>query len=262
MTQNVPTRNGTGVVKPNTGGYYAGPIFILLALWFLFGPSSASVPVLPMHRVSKSDISIAPRRKTMGDPPKVLIEGMEQTCMQCHRVKESPEVPAKWNKLMQHQHIRLSHAINVNCYECHDKDDRNVLVKRDGSKLSFADSVELCAQCHSKIHHDWKTGAHGRSNGYWNTKRGELRRLKCTECHDPHQPRSPAMDAIKPLPGPFTLRMGHQPTDPEHHVDRDPLRRTIHRMLTPHREGHQAAERAHGKNEAQKHETPKKKEHE
>lgn len=61
---------------------------------------------------------------------------------------------------------------------------------------------------------------HGRTNGYWDTSRGEQSRRKCIECHDPHQPPFPPM---RPAPGPETLRMG--PQGPGGHGEvRNPLR--------------------------------------
>ena len=80
------------------------------------------------------------------------------------------------------------------------------LLLSDGTTISFDQVAELCQDCHGVIYQDWLTGAHGRTNGYWNDQQGDAYRLACTQCHDPHVPRLPVMDKVRTLPGPTALR--------------------------------------------------------
>ena len=50
--------------------------------------------------------------------------------------------------------------------------------------------------------------------------------MGCTYCHDPHKPSAPAMDPLRPMPGPHTLRAVIPPERVEHAED-DPLRRAL-----------------------------------
>ncbi|RMF75544.1 MAG: hypothetical protein D6744_13315 [Planctomycetota bacterium] len=168
-------------------------------------------------------MTTAPRRIALGDPPTVQIGAFRQTCMDCHRMFPPADDPPK--QLMQHTHIKLDHGINDRCRNCHDPEDRNRLVLHGGESIPYERVVELCAKCHGPTYHEWQRGAHGRTNGYWNPAFGPVRKLKCTECHDPHSPRHPAMDPVRPLPPPNTLRMG-EPRKPSHDPPeerRDPL---------------------------------------
>lgn len=182
-----------------------GPVFLLLAGWFLWGPESLDLPQGEPRAIDRSLISFAPRRKAQGDPPTILVDGSRRTCMDCHRLFRPSEDPPV--DLIEHRNITLNHGINDRCRNCHHIYDRNKLVLHDGTVLGFSESASLCGKCHGPIFRDWQRGAHGRTNGYWDASRGEVRRLKCAECHDPHNPRVPAMTPIPPLPGPHTLRM-------------------------------------------------------
>jgi len=218
------------------GGLICGPVFLVLALWFAFGPNLLSLPKNPIVEIDKARISTAARRKILSDPPVMFINATDKNCMDCHQIMFKPDVP-KTTGFLQHKEIKLSHAINTNCYDCHDKEDRNSLVKRNGQKLSFDDVVQLCRQCHGSIYDAWTYGGHGRTNGYWDADKGPQHKLKCTECHNPHSPRTPAMDPIQPLPGPNTLRMGKQ--DPEGHTEHDPIEDPLRKAML--RDQHQKA---------------------
>mgnify|MGYP001181040420 CR=1 FL=1 len=221
-SQAAPTRHGQPA-RPLTG-WFVGPIFLALALWFGIGPQGLALPASTPTSVDRSVLTTAPRRTALSDPPTVRIDGFDRTCMSCHRMFPPREVPA--SKLLQHRHIALAHGINDRCHNCHHDDDRDLLVLRDESTISFGRVVELCAQCHGPTYRDWQRGAHGRTNGYWDAHYGEVRRLGCTECHDPHQPRVPAMDPLAPLPGPQALRAPAYDVHDDHiFITRDPLRR-------------------------------------
>lgn len=194
--------------------------FFLAAAWFLFGPEP-SLPAMPgAADVSAADIDPAPLRQVLGDPPTVRIGGVDQRCSDCHRLFDSSTVGQASFK--QHEHIVLNHGINDTCVNCHDVDDRNLLALRNGETIKYAEVELLCAKCHGTVFRDWQAGTHGRTNGYWDTERGERVRLVCTQCHDPH---SPAYDPMVPLPGPNTLRMGHPSQPSEDAARANPLRK-------------------------------------
>jgi hypothetical protein len=205
-----------------------GPALLLLAAWFLWGPELTDLPVAVSPPVSVEDLSTAPRRTILGDPPVVKIDGFERNCMDCHMLFPASDEPPR--KLQQHTDIVLDHGINDRCRNCHDAENRDRLVLESGESISYSEVDDLCAKCHGPTYRDWQRGMHGRTNGYWDASRGEPRKLKCIECHDPHNPRVPAMNPLPPLPPPTTLRMGSHPghgvEDP---VEEDPLRRALQR---------------------------------
>jgi formate-dependent nitrite reductase cytochrome c552 subunit len=110
---------------------------------------------------------------------------------------------------------------------------RDAFVDDAGGQIAWNQPQLLCAKCHGPVYRDWQAGSHGRANGYWDLSRGEQTRRKCIECHDPH---SPPFQALKPAPGPNTLRMG-APFAPSHGGVRDPLR-----LQSAHDPGHSAPE--------------------
>ena len=212
-----------------SGGLLVGPGFAAIAVWFVWGPDLAALPTPGETPIPAAMISTAPRRTTLGDPPKIHINGFDRTCMECHRTFQSPKL--RTTGRLQHEHVVVEHGSHRGCYGCHDQDDRDRLVTIGGETLPFGQAADLCAQCHASVHADWRAGMHGRTNGYWSAPHGDVRRLTCTQCHDPHAPRSPAMDPIVPLPGPNTLRMGEPTSGAGHtgdteHVE-DPLRRAL-----------------------------------
>ncbi len=104
-------------------------------------------------------------------------------CMSCHR-----SLKANWHlryPLMEHRDLELKHGPNRFCLNCHHPENRNAFVDYDGSEIAGEDVVLLCGKCHGQQHRDWKIGAHGRKNGYWDASRGPARKLICIECHDP-----------------------------------------------------------------------------
>lgn len=215
--------------------YLIGLALFGLAAWFLWGAPAPDIPLPdgPVRpTVALADISTAPRRKTLSDPPMIEINGYKRQCMDCHKLFAPADDPPK--RLLQHREIVLRHGINDRCRNCHDVENRNRLVLYGGASITYDEVVRLCAKCHGPVYEDWRRGMHGRDNGYWDTTRGKMIRRKCTECHDPHTPTSPAMDPIRPLPPPHTLRMGdpakHAGADTEVSGVQDPLRKALDRM--------------------------------
>lgn len=187
--------------------YLVGPVFFALAAWCLWGPDVAEIPRRAPSHVEPSRLSFAPPRKSLGETPAVEVEGVRRACTDCHHLfPPSEETPTE---LVFHRHIRLEHGMNDRCRNCHAIGERNLLVLHGGQLVSFAQSPLLCAKCHGPTYRDWEYGAHGRTNGYWDASRGEVRRLQCVECHNPHDPAVEDMDPIAPLPAPhIPLRHG------------------------------------------------------
>ncbi len=192
---------------PCWAGALVAPVFLALAVWFLLGPDGIDLPAEEPSAIDPALLATTPRREILGDPPVILIDGFQRTCMECHRLFQ-PREDGTSLQLMQHRHIKLDHGINDRCRNCHHVEDRDRLVLHDGTVIGYSDVVTLCSKCHGPTFRDWQRGAHGRTNGYWDASRGEVRRLGCTECHDPHTPRVPALDPMRPLPGPRAPRMG------------------------------------------------------
>lgn len=151
--------------------------------------------------------------------PEIQIAGYTYHCADCHSLFPSP--PETERTLTQHREIVLAHGINKRCFNCHNIRDRNTFADDKGDPIPYDQPPLLCAKCHGPVYRDWTHGAHGRTNGYWDTSRGPQQRRKCVECHDPHAPAFPAMH---PAPAPNTLRMGDQrPTKEGVEETRNPL---------------------------------------
>jgi len=211
-------------------------VFLALMGWFLFGSADPHVPLRAYEVVTPEMVEVTTLRQPMQGEPTIEVAGMEKTCQECHSIFESNPRPT--DSLVQHQHILLEHGTNDACLNCHDDDDRGRLVLRDGETVAFADSAQLCAQCHGPTYRDWQLGAHGRTNGFWDREAGSQERQMCVACHDPH---APAFPQLAPLPGPNTLRF----VEPEHEFDahlEGALGRFRH-VIEEARE-HEAAERA------------------
>jgi hypothetical protein len=99
-----------------------------------------------------------------------------------------------------------------------------VFVDDFGGEIPWDQPQRVCAKCHGPVYRDWQHGSHGRTNGYWDARRGVQTRRRCIECHDPHQPPFPP---LSPAPGPNTLRMGSRHAG-RHVAAPDPLRLGTH----------------------------------
>ncbi|NOY70518.1 MAG: hypothetical protein GXP53_13715 [Deltaproteobacteria bacterium] len=107
-------------------------------------------------------------------------------CSKCHNNQDvnRPEA-AK----IAHGDIRLVHGGQekpLQCFTCHNKDDRDFLVTEKGVIIDMDHSYKLCGQCHFRQKKDWVGGAHGKRVSYWAGKRVVR---NCTSCHNPHSPR-------------------------------------------------------------------------
>lgn len=179
--------------------------FGVLAVVLFLGSGGSNIPLEPARQIDRTSLQVGPRRDSMTDPPHILVEGVSQTCNGCHQIFRSGS--AAGTALNYHTDTRLNHGMNNRCVNCHDAENRERLVLRDGSTVSFAQTPQACAQCHGTVFRDWQRGTHGKTLGSWVTNAEAQNRLDCNECHNPH---SPKYEAYTPLPGPNTLRMGTQ----------------------------------------------------
>ncbi len=191
--------------------------FLASAAVLVFDPLPPRVPIsLPTPVPSWATDPTPVRQPTMR--PVYPLAGYTYECMECHRIIPSPEETLR--PLTQHTEIEFNHGINTRCFNCHHRKNRNAFVDDFGAEIAWEQPQLLCAKCHGPVYRDWQAGSHGRSNGYWDTARGEQVRLRCIQCHDPH---APPFGSMAPAPGPNTLRMG-VPAPPAHGGKRDPLR--------------------------------------
>ncbi len=122
------------------------------------------------------------------------------TCATCHTTRP----PNRQNRLTEdldqfHQGLKLNHG-RLACVACHDSQSGySALHLADGTTIAFADSMQLCAQCHGPQYRDYQHGSHGGMNGYWDRTRGPRERNHCQHCHDPH---SPQIAIVHPVAGP------------------------------------------------------------
>lgn len=199
--------------------------FGCLAVALFAGSRQVDIPLAPMQVVDRASLVVAPRRIAMADPAHIVVEGAPQNCNGCHQIftSNSPAGAA----LTYHTEIELRHGMNDRCVNCHDPENRERLTLRDGASVLFAQTPQLCAQCHGTVYRDWQRGTHGKTLGSWITHSDAQQRLNCNECHDPHAPK---YEPYAPLPGPNTLRMGEQPDAPHAHGGKQsPLQRWLHK---------------------------------
>jgi hypothetical protein len=193
-------------------------ILFALAAVLVAGPWRFVNPAPPPTVVPTWATDPAPvRRPTL--KPEITLAGYTYRCSDCHRLFESP--PETTRSLTQHRDIVLEHGINTRCFNCHHRTNRDAYVDDAGREIPADQPQLLCAKCHGPVYRDWLKGAHGRTNGSWNTRLGVQQRRKCIECHDPHRP---PFAPLKPAPPPDTLRMGDQEFPPERETIANPLR--------------------------------------
>lgn len=210
-------------------GYLIGPAFLAFAVYLFMSSRHVDLPSAPTPVVTPAQITIAPPRTALGDPPIVTIGGYAQRCNACHKLFKTRDHPDR--PRVQHLNITLRHGLNNRCLNCHDRENRERLTLRNGDTVIFPEVAMLCAQCHGPVYRDWTRGAHGKTLGAWSPEVGQQRKLICTECHDPH---SPAYPPYVPLPGPHTLRLGSHSAHDVH----EEIRRSRNALL------HWSSERA------------------
>jgi hypothetical protein len=192
-------------------------VLFVAAVVIAFGPWTFRSPAAPPVPVPAWVIDPSPMRKPSLKPV-IEIAGFSYHCSDCHKLFTSPAETTR--SLTQHTHIVLRHGINDRCFNCHHRTNRDAFVDDAGGEIPADRPELLCAKCHGPVYRDWLHGAHGRTNGYWNTSQGPRQRRKCIECHDPH---APPFAPLHPAPGPNTLRMGDQHFERPHEAVANPL---------------------------------------
>lgn len=121
-------------------------------------------------------------------------------CRSCHDVRSpNTKTAASANLKQFHQGLVFNHG-KLACAACHNpKDGYTTLHLADGSSVTYADTMQLCAQCHGPQFRDYEHGTHGGMTGYWDLTKGPRQRNHCVDCHDPHSPQYPM---VHPAPGP------------------------------------------------------------
>lgn len=169
----------------------------------------------PPARVPAWATDTAPVRRPRLQP--MLATGVyTYRCSDCHRIIPSPSETDR--TLTQHREIDLRHGLNTRCFNCHHRENRDAFVDDYGNEIPWNQPQLLCAKCHGTVYRDWQHGAHGRTNGFWDQRLGEQRRLRCIECHDPHWPPFAPM---VPAPGPTSPGSGVEATGG--HGGREPV---------------------------------------
>lgn len=203
--------------------------FAAVAAALLTGPWQFHSPVAPATAAPAWATNPAPVRQPRFEPI-LKLAGFTYRCTDCHRLFESP--PETTRQLTQHREIVLQHGLNTRCFNCHHRENRNAFVDDAGGEIPYDQPQMLCARCHGTVFRDWQQGVHGRTNGYWDSAKGETKRLRCIQCHDPH---NPPFASLKPAPAPNTLRMGDQsaPIDADEHNPLRIFRQLAGRHLAP-----------------------------
>ena len=138
--------------------------------------------------------------------PKLIATGLEQAgattvaCATCHTTRVANRQNRSTKDLDQfHQGLKLNHG-RLACVACHDSQDGYAgLHLADGTAVAFADTMQLCAQCHGTQFRDYQHGSHGGMTGHWDRTRGPRERNHCLHCHDPHAPQ---IAVVQPVAGP------------------------------------------------------------
>jgi len=165
-------------------------------------------PKIPL--VDKAVLDTATVRRSYADLVRAKEDLSDFDCYGCHEKGKPPPLRYDENQKLivpqEHSDVVMGHGThgrNNNCFNCHNENNLTTLQPRDGRELKLEESTQLCGSCHGPTYRDWDSGAHGRINGYWNTKLGAAVKKDCVNCHNPHSPRFPGR---KPAPGPHTLR--------------------------------------------------------
>jgi len=174
-----------------------------LACSLYISPISFQNPTTPQHIPAWAIDTTTVRHRRAS--PQLQVGAFTYGCQECHQMWPDSDKLKLNGKL--HQDTQLHHGINRRCLNCHHPENRDAFVDDAGEEISWNDPHLVCAKCHGPVYRDWQHGAHGRSEGFWDTSRGGQVRRLCVDCHDPHRPPFPP---LHPAPGPNTLREGRQ----------------------------------------------------
>ncbi|MBC8128147.1 MAG: hypothetical protein H8M99_13485 [Gloeobacteraceae cyanobacterium ES-bin-144] len=203
-------------------------VIAVIALWFigaLAGPWLNREKYRPGRAFSEKQsgdfIHPVVIRKPIGtalvDSGKIDLHGQPVmiACATCHDTRV-PNIQNNSSEQLDefHQRLRFKHGSQT-CMSCHNTNDYGALKLADGRSLEFAESRQLCAQCHGPQFRDYQNGSHGGMTGFWDLKRGPRERNTCTDCHDPHHPKYPQVMPVfppKPVIGESKSPSGNHPS--------------------------------------------------
>jgi len=195
-------------------------IFVALTLAFARQRWERPAALNPLPLVDPARITPTTIRTSYLQLIRLKADLSDFECYTCHEKGKPPTLrfDTAQNLIVPNEHSDVvmahgSHNRNNNCFNCHNERNLLLLQTRDGRELKLEESPPLCGSCHGPTYRDWEAGAHGRTGGYWDRSRGELRRQICVDCHNPHSPRIPT---LKPLPGPHPLRPVAEAAVPPH----------------------------------------------
>lgn len=159
-------------------------------------------PDAPLH----PEVVVAPATLGVVDTPVTDVNGtpVGVACATCH-APDGDVIGETGAPEVFHTKVELVHG-ELTCAHCHDPVDRSLLRLADGEKVPLLDAMELCGQCHGPQARDFRHGAHGGMNGYWDRRRGPRERTNCVTCHAPHAPAYARVMPVHPprdrfLPG-------------------------------------------------------------
>lgn len=159
----------------------------------------AEGPAVDASLPRQADVIVAPTTLGVVDSARVDVNGtpIGVACATCHHpdgtLLGDAGPPERF-----HTGVELRHG-DLSCAHCHDPVDRSKLRLANGESVALLDAMTLCAQCHGPQARDFRHGAHGGMNGYWDTRRAPRERTVCVTCHAPH---SPAYEKVTPVHAP------------------------------------------------------------
>jgi hypothetical protein len=199
-------------------GFHFVPVALAsLTAILAYDPLTFQRPASHPVTIPASITDTAPIRHRL-ERPVYTVGKFTFACGECHRTVPEPYTAGA--EFTKHAEIHLAHGINRRCLNCHHPANREAFVDDFGNEIPWDQPQLSCAKCHGPVYRDWQHGSHGRINGYWDTKEGEMVRLKCIACHDPHHPPFPSIASAPP-----PRRFGAESSDVETHSGvHNPLR--------------------------------------
>ena len=182
-----------------------GAVVVGFGFWVYqrsFSPFAAEPAATSFHgNETMHEVAIVGQPET----PTVLTDALthdgrpaEAACSTCHTTRSS-EINNRGSEDLDafHQDLVVAHG-ELSCLSCHNDDNYDTLKLADGRSVPFAQTMQLCAQCHGPQYRDYRNGSHGGMTGYWDLTRGPRVRNACTVCHDAHAPAYPELMPVFP----------------------------------------------------------------